>query len=189
MIKAKNADLLPDEWKKYTWNCENAIFPTVLIDDKVLWYGFPQATGTFIDGKTGFSTVFPLWIRFSGGHTLELIKSLASLDMRYQNNIEMPLTEKNVTGNSGISEYITRHETCSKCGYPMVLGKTKTGNANLLCTHCSNTELLTPASVNHYIRTNGAVCPKCGEQIYCGLSHKGLYIKCPENHWPKIEEI
>lgn len=189
MIKAKNADLLPDEWKKYAWNCENAILPTVLADDKVLWYGFPQATGTFFDGNTGFSTVFPLWIRFSGEHTLELIKSLASLDMRSQNNIEIPLTEKNATGNSGISAYIAKNETCSKCGYPMVLGKTKTGNANLLCSHCSNTELLTPASVNHYIRTNGAVCPKCGEQIYCGLSHKGLYIKCPENHWPKIEEI
>jgi hypothetical protein len=39
------------------------------------------------------------------------------------------------------------------------------------------------------IKTHGAVCPKCKQSIYCGLSYKGLYIKCPENHWPKIEEL
>ena len=189
MIKARKADVLPQEWKTYTWNCDNAILPTVLIDDKVLWYGFPQAVGTFMDGKNGFSTVFPVWIRFSGEHTVELIKSLAALDMRSQNNMDIPMSEKKADKLQGIADYIAKKETCPQCGHAMMLSKTKTGKTNLTCSHCGNTELLSPASVNHYIKTYGAACPKCNQQIYCGLSHNGLYLKCPENHWPKIEEI
>ena len=189
MIKARKADTLPQEWKAYTWDCDNAILPTVLIDDKVLWYGFPQATGTFMDGKTGFSTVVPVWIRFSGEHTVELIKSLAALDMRSQNNMDIPMSEKKAGKLGGIAAYVAKNETCPQCGHAMLLSKTKTGKTNLTCSHCGNTEFLTPASVNHYIKMYGAVCPKCKQHIYCGLSHNGLYIKCPENHWPKIEEL
>lgn len=189
MIKARKVDVLPQEWKAYTWDCDNSILPTVLIDDKVLWYGFPQAVGTFMDGKTGFSTVFPVWIRFSGEHTVELIKSLATLDMRSQNSMEIPMTEKKAGKLAGIAAFIMKNEICPHCNHSMMLSKTKNGKTNLTCSHCGNTEFLTPASVNHYIKTYGAVCPKCKQQIYCGLSHKGLYIKCPENHWPKVEEL
>jgi ribosomal protein S27AE len=189
MIKAKKIEDLPQEWKEYTWGCDNAFLPTVLVDDKVLWYGFPQATGTFMDGNHGFATVFPVWIRFSGEHTIELIKSLAALDMRSQNNTEIPMTEKKAGKLSGIAAYVAKHETCPQCGQAMMLSKTKSGKTNLTCSHCGNTEFLTAASVNHYIKTNGVVCPKCRQHIYCGLSYKGLYIKCPENHWPKIEEL
>lgn len=189
MIKARKAEALPQEWRDYTWECDNAILPTVLIDDKVLWYGFPRATGTFMDGKTGFATVFPVWIRFSGEHTVELIKSLAALDMRSQNNMDIPMTEKKAGTLTGIADYVVKNEKCPKCGHPMMLSKTKTGKTNLTCSHCGNTEFLTPASVNQYIKMYGVVCPKCKQPIYCGLSSKGLYIKCPENHWPKIEEL
>ena len=189
MIKARKVDALPQEWKEYTWDCDNAILPTVLVDDKVLWYGFPQAVGTFLDGKTGFSTVFPVWIRFSGEHTVELIKSLAALDMRSQNNMDVPMSEKKAGKMQGIAAYVAKNEFCPQCGHAMMLSKTKNGKTNLTCSHCGNTEFLKPASVNHYIKTYGAVCPKCKQPIYCGLSYKGLYIKCPENHWPKIEEL
>lgn len=189
MIKARKVDALPQEWKAYTWDCDNAILPTVLVDDKVLWYGFPQAVGTFVDGKTGFSTVFPVWIRFSGEHTVELIKSLAALDMRSQNNMDIPMSEKNAGKMQGIAAYVAKNETCPQCGHAMMLSKTKTGKTNLTCSNCGKTEFLKPASVNHYIKAYDAVCPKCKQPIYCGLSHKGLYVKCPENHWPKIEEL
>lgn len=189
MIKARKADALPQEWKAYTWDCDNAILPTVLVDDNVLWYGFPQAIGTFMDGKNGFSTVFPVWIRFTGEHTVELIKSLAALDMRSQNNMDIPMSEKKAGKMQGIAAYVAKNETCLQCGHAMMLSKTKTGKTNLTCSHCGKTEFLKPASVNHYIKTYGAVCPKCKQPIYCGLSHTGLYIKCPENHWPKIEEL
>lgn len=189
MIKARKTGALPQDWKAYAWDCDNAILPTVLVDDKVLWYGFPQATGTFMDGKTGFSTVFPVWIRFSGEHTVELIKSLAALDMRFQNNMEIPMSEKKSGKLSGIAAYVAKSETCPQCGHSMLLSKTKTGKTNLTCSHCGNTEFLTPASVNHYIKMYGAVCPKCKQRVYCGISHNGLYINCPENHWPKVEEL
>ena len=189
MIKARSVEALPQEWKAYTWECDNAILPAVLVDDKVLWYGFPQAVGTFMDGKTGFSTVFPVWIRFSGAHTVELIKSLAALDMRSQNNMDIPMSEKKAGKMQGIAAYVAKNETCPQCGHAMMLSKTKNGKTNLTCSQCGNTEFFTPASVNHYIKTYGAVCPKCKQPIYCGLSYKGLYIKCPENHWPKIEEL
>ena len=189
MIKARKVDALPQEWKAYTWDCDNAILPTVLVDDKVLWYGFPQAVGTFMDGKTGFSTILPVWIRFTGAHTVELIKSLAALDMRSQNNMDTSLTEKKAGKLHGIAAYVAANEVCPQCGHSMMLSKTKTGKTNLTCAHCGNTEFLTPASVNHYIKMYGVSCPKCCQNIYCGLSHNGLYIKCPENHWPKIEEL
>ena len=190
MIKAKNFEILPDEWKEYSWDCDNAVFPIVLVDDKVLWFGFPKATGTFKDGKEdGFTTVFPVWIRFSGEHTVELIKSLASLDMRFINNMSIPMSEKKSSKKCGIGSYISKHEKCSKCGNPMMLSKTKTGKVNLICPNCNNTEWLKPDTVNHYIKMNGVVCPICSKKIFCGLSYNGLYIKCPGSHWPKVEEL
>lgn len=191
MMKARDVSKLPRDWKQYTWECENAIFPTVLVDDKVLWYGFPQAEGKFVDGNSGFMTVFPLWIRFSGEHTVEMIKSLAALDMRVNNHIMSPMTERVERDSgkmNGIVSYVSKNEKCCNCGQPMVLTKTKNGKTILQCTVCKKTDLLKKETVNRYINKYHVRCPYCKKDIYANVSTR-LYVRCTGGHFPKIEEI
>lgn len=38
-VKAKEYVTLPSHWKGITWSTDEEVFPLILIDDQVLWYG------------------------------------------------------------------------------------------------------------------------------------------------------
>lgn len=94
LCKASDYKALPDEWKKFTWASEDAIFPLLAVDDTVIWYGVPEFKGLFTDKNTGYYTIFPLVFRITGKHTIEMIKSLTSLDTRLIDDSRSALTEK-----------------------------------------------------------------------------------------------
>lgn len=52
LCKASDYKALPDEWKKFTWASEDAIFPLLAVDDTVIWYGVPEFKGLFTDKNT-----------------------------------------------------------------------------------------------------------------------------------------
>ena len=54
LCKALDYKALPDEWKKFTWASEDAIFPLLAVDDTVIWYGVPEFKGQLVSGfKSG----------------------------------------------------------------------------------------------------------------------------------------
>ena len=81
MAKTGGYPELPKHWKKYTRGTDNAIFPLIMIDDKITWYGVPQAELKLDAGKgISYKTVSHVKCRINGKYTAEMIKSLSDLE-------------------------------------------------------------------------------------------------------------
>ena len=72
LCKTNDYEELPDKWKSIAWASENTVFPLIVIDDKVAWYGLPKSRGMFRDGNSGYRTVCQTIYRIKGEHTLEM---------------------------------------------------------------------------------------------------------------------
>lgn len=78
--KSNEKDNLPDEWKSITHETTNAVFPLIVIDDKVIWYGMPVSQGIFHDGDWNYKTVCPIYLRIIGQYTIDVIWPLTNLE-------------------------------------------------------------------------------------------------------------
>ena len=93
-VKSNDYTGLPKEWQAYCWGSDDAIFPLIMIDDRVIWYGLPDAAGVFHDGNDAYGTGLPMVYRITGEHTIEMIKSLSGLENRTIDKNVSALTEK-----------------------------------------------------------------------------------------------
>ena len=192
---------LPKHWKKYTRGTDNAIFPLIMIDDKITWYGVPQAELKLDAGKgISYKTVSHVKCRINGKYTAEMIKSLSDLEYVLADGGHHKLKPKNGEiddlGNNeegkdlgGLAKYVQKKRFCKDCKKPLIMTRNKNGVVILRCKDCKTTELLTKEEVNHYISMNGVVCPNDKCQITAGLGKKGIYIKCAGGHFLNPEDI
>ncbi|SHH92763.1 Part of AAA domain-containing protein [Butyrivibrio fibrisolvens DSM 3071] len=209
LCKTNGYENLPDSWKELAWASDNAVFPIIMIDDSVMWYGLPKSKGMFKDGNTGFVTVCQTIYRIKGEHTLELIRVFSELELRDLDGNKTALLEKNglslgttSSGKSsngesddtgeeatGLGAYVQKHEKCINCRQPMTLMRSKRGKSYLKCKACKETAFLTPEVANEYIDIYQATCPihKCG--VTAKLGPYGLYIRCDYGHYLKPDEI
>ena len=202
---------LPDKWKSIALASENAIFPLIAIDDKVIWYGLPKSRGIFKDGNTGYMTVCQTIYRIKGEHTIGLIKSFSDLENRVINGQRASLLEKNcksgnwsggdyaVNGQAeddgnlpmGIDAFVRKMEKCPVCKSPMTVTRSHRGKVYLKCSSSSCKEMayLTPDITNWYIDREQVTCPihHCG--IRAGVGKYGIYVRCEQGHFLKPDEI
>lgn len=203
LCKALDYKALPDEWKKFTWASEDAIFPLLAVDDTVIWYGVPEFKGLFTDKNRGYYTIFPLVFRITGKHTIEMTKSLTSLDTRLIDDRRSALTEKLENGHratdrteedgkgpSGLARYVQEYVRCTKCGKPTKLVRGfKSGKFYLKCPTCGNMDYLSKDDVNAYINLNNITCPEHHCYIHASLGRYGLYIRCDCGHYVRLDQI
>lgn len=195
LIKCNDYADLPDAWKKYTWGTSNAVFPLVMIDEKITWYGVPDASWKFKDGADEYHTVCPIVCRLDGKHTAELIRSLSDLEYRETDKGKKQLLSRPETptddpnGAGGLSEYVSQNIKCPDCKKPLRMTKGKSGKTILWCKECKKTHLLAPDDINHYMLVKHVKCPihKC--DMMAKVGKYGLYIKCDAGHNMKPEEI
>ncbi len=215
LCKTNGYEDLPDGWKSIAWASENAVFPLIIIDDKVAWYDFPKSRGRFIDGNNGFLTVCHTCYRIKGEHTLEMIKSFSDFEYREVNGQRKPLLEKKSSdmagksgsstgksqleddseddgkGSAGLDGFVRKMEKCPKCKSPMTLTRGKSGKCYLKCSSatCKEMAYLTPEVTNWYITRENVSCPihHCG--IHAALGKYGIYVKCDNGHYLKPDEI
>lgn len=195
LIKCNDYAALPDAWKKYTWGTSNAVFPLVMIDEKITWYGVPDASWKFKDGADEYHTVCPIVCRLDGKHTAELIRSLSDLEYRETDKGKKQLSPRPETptddpnGAGGLSEYVSQNIKCPDCKKPLKMTKGKSGKTILWCKECKKTHLLSPDDINHYMLVKHVKCPihKC--DMTAKVGKYGLYIKCDAGHNMKPEEI
>lgn len=195
LIKCNDYANLPERWKKYTWGTDNAIFPVIIIDEKITWYGVPQATWKFVDGDYGYNTVCPIACRIKGEHTAEMIRSLSDIEYRETAGGRTQLLPRpeaagdNPTGPSGLASYVSKYKKCPECKQSLNMTKGKSGKTILWCKECKKTHLLSPDDINHYMLINHVKCPlhKCDMEAKVGKW--GLYIRCDAGHNIKPEEI
>lgn len=197
LCKTKDYASLPEGWKSITWASENAIFPMIIIDDKILWYGFPKSSGRFHDGTTTYKTVCQTVYRIQGEHTIETIKAFSEFETREVNGNKTPLIPKtgliggDGTGTAGLDAFIHEKEKCVKCKSPMKLAKGATGKFFMRCTSkgCNETKMLTREFVDWYIMSRHVNCPIHNCDIEAKIGKYGLYIKCDMGHNLKLDEI
>lgn len=210
LCKTNGYEDLPDGWKNFTWASENAVFPLIVIDDKVAWYGLPKSRGMFRDGNSGFMTICQTIYRIKGEHTLEMIKAFSDLEYRLINGQKKPLLEKkgiitqtidwgreqyiqydNGRGTVGLDAFVRKTEKCTKCNSPMAVTRSRQGKVYLKCSSSSCNEIayLTPEVTNRYIDREHVTCPihHCG--IHAALGKYGIYIRCDQGHFLKPDEI
>ena len=200
LIKASEFKELSKELQEFAWGADNAIFPVVMIDDKITWYGLPHAD-TMLKAKKdiSFKTVCQLYIRIQGKYTAEMIKSLSDLEYRDTVNGLIPLTEKdrnilaveNDEGNGsfGLAAYIEETMSCTKCKKSLRMTRGKSGKTILWCRECKAPQLLSPQSVERYIDEYDVRCPQCSADMSAGLGKMGVYARCENGHFIKLENI
>ena len=202
LCKAKGYEDLPESWKKITWTSENAVFPVIMIDDRVIWYSLPKSRFMFTDGNTGFYTGCQTIYRITGEHTLEMIKTFSDLEYKVVDGQRKPLTEKAPTvgstpvydggSRSGLDAFVRQMEKCPKCKSPMMLTRSRQGKCYLKCSspNCNEIAYLTKDFTNWYIERNRVCCPvHKSSEIHAGLGKYGIYIRCQQGHYLKPDEI
>lgn len=214
LCKTNGYENLPEEWKSIAWASENAVFPLIIIDDKVAWYGLPKSRGRFVDGNNGYQTVVQTYYRITGEHTLEMIKAFSEFEYREVNGQRKPLLEKKDSdsslsmgqavgggsgspnaddgkGSAGLDGFVRKMEKCPKCKSPMTVTRSMRGKVFLKCTSstCKEIAYLTPDVTNGYITRENVTCPihHCG--IHAALGKYGIYVKCDQGHFLKPDEI
>lgn len=189
--KAKEVDNLDVIWKNILYKSKDASFPLIVIDDRIIWYGFPL-TELYFEGKNFkiFSPDSPVF-RIIGKHTNEMIYSLCDLEhYTDENGTEHKLSEKikDSTGTT-LDSYIQKTEKCKKCGTPMRLNVGHSGKLTIKCHQCNTIDLLTVNTMNTYLDKVNKKCPVCGKALYSGVSKFGLYVKCSNGHFTKLNEL
>lgn len=193
-IKCNDYENLPVNWKRYAVGTENAVFPIIMIDDRITWYGVPLAKWEFRDGNTGYLTSCPIACRIDGEKTTELITSLSDLEFREVNGNKTKLSAgvqvtDNPYGPSGLALYVSKNKKCSVCKNPLEMRRGKSGKIILWCKECKKTYVLSSEDVNHYMCVNHIVCPQHKISMTAKVGQYGLYIKCDYDHYFKPEEI
>lgn len=195
--KSNDCVSLPEIWHKITEDSKNAIFPLTVIDNKVIWYGMPSSQGVFHDGDWSYKTVCPVYLRITGQHTVDIIRSLTDLESKIDENgmkkplvpVDDPDKKKTVANRHSLSMYIFQNEKCPKCGKPMKLTRGRSGKCYLKCSNCNDREYLTKYAVNEYIAEKHITCPIHHCPIHAGLSKYGIYVRCESGHYLKPDEI
>ncbi|KIR03975.1 putative ATP-dependent helicase [Lachnospiraceae bacterium TWA4] len=185
-IKSNDYANLPEKWKVYACRTDNAIFPILMIDDQITWYGVPLAPWKFVDRDMTYKTICPIVCRVKGKYTAEMIKSLSNLEYRNMNGEE---NLNNLEEVSGFKGYIQKYKKCLYCKKPLILTKGKSRKTILWCKECKKVELVKPDDINHYILVNHVKCPRDGWDITAKVGPYGIYIECDGGHSLKVEEI
>ena len=202
-MKTNDYTSLPDEWKAYCWGTEDAVFPLLMIDDRIIWYGVPDSKQIFSDGSWGYMTVCKTIFRFTGEHTVEMIKSLSGLENRVVDKHLSPLKEKKGYGmqsalnqkedngdqSYGLEKFVKENSNCQKCRKSMILTKGRSGKCFLKCKSCGEVAYLTPELVNRYIEKESLKCPIHSCSIEAKLGQYGVYVRCSSGHNIKIDDI
>ncbi len=185
IVKSKQSGELPKRWQVYSKASENAIFPLVIIDDKLTWYGVPEAEWKFEVGK-GFAnvTVCNIVWRMKGKYTTEMIKSLT--DIEATEEVEF-IEETNDKYN--LAMYIKEKIRCENCKSVVKMTRGKSGKLHLKCIDCKHTQLLDKNELNNYIFNYNVTCPMHKFHLKAGLGQFGLYVRCDVGHFIKPEEI
>lgn len=198
LIKSKDYDNLPEEWQMYCIKSNNAEFPIINIDNKIMWYGLPVGKGGFKVNEWQFLTVCPIIARIKGENTIDMISSLCELEMVQDGDKKMPIEIKKQMGkklgnetSKGLATFISKKQFCPECKNHLIMARGKTGKFYLKCskTGCKHTEFLKVDMINHYINIQNITCPQDHGEVQGRLGEYGVYIHCSCGHNLKPDQI
>lgn len=196
-IKSKDCEALPDEWKANCIKSDNAVFPMVSIDDKIIWYGLPVGIGGFKVKNRNFLTVCPVIARMKGEKTVDLLLSLSEMEMVEEDNKKIPLEIMKVvmgkvaksTSKPGLSKYLSQKQYCPDCKSHLTMAKGRTYYLKCSKAGCKHSEFITVDMINHYINIHDVTCPLDHGELQGRLGPYGVYIHCDCGHNLRLDQI
>ena len=192
LMKCYNWKDLPESWRSFGWQSDDSIFPLVMIDGKVCWYGLPWSRMR-VPGKdlVAQKTTLRTPLRITGYATMQMIWSLTGIENREsgKNKQSLRAREDSAEGDAdgtaayGLNRYILEHKKCSRCKGPMRIVKGyQSRKFSLRCDNCGQSDMLYRDELNYYISISHTKCPKCGADVKAKVSRYGLYIECVKRH-------
>ncbi|MBR3313700.1 MAG: AAA family ATPase [Atopobiaceae bacterium] len=192
LMKCYNWKDLPESWRGFGWQSDDSIFPLVMVDGEICWYGLPWSrlripSKNVIAQRTTLRT--PL--RITGYATMQMIWSLTGIENRESGKNKQSLraredsAEGDVDGTAayGLNRYILEHKKCPRCKGPMRIVKGyQSRKFSLKCDSCGQSDMLYRDELNYYISISHTKCPKCGAVVKAKVSRYGLYIECAKRH-------
>ena len=172
----------------------NAVFPMLIIDEKILWYGVPNGTGIIGKTQAQVKTVCQLQYRFAGERVCEIIDVFADVGVIVEEGI-IKGAFKNIISLSGSTEtfqdYVNMFKKCPDCHLPYTVSVSPLKKIFYKCKKCSKTDLISPETIRSYLDRNSIACKNCKGEIKVGLGKKGLYLKCKEefNKFFELSEL
>lgn len=187
--KAKEVVGLKDAWRELILRSKDAVFPLIVIDDRIVWYGFPVSELFFEDKNTRYLAPKSPVFRMTGSQTIEMIASLCDLDHRLDDKgVRFKLTARaNMRG--GLKQYISDKEHCRSCGGAVELVRNQKGQHWLKCENCGKTDLLSTFVLNRYLTETKAKCSQCRRDLYACVTQHGICARCSERHFTGLSEL
>lgn len=190
IIRVRNKNQQPDGMWGVTIENENVLNPLTIIDEKIIWYGFPHKYNTFEHNGQSISIAHNPCIRFVGKHTARNLRVFLDMNKVLDNYVP---GENEIAGS--FINYLSQNCKCSKCGSNMkVKMKNKYYLACSAYPKCKNTSVITHDIAKEYLyaqSNEGIRCPKCNCSLEPIRGQYGLYFKCLglKEHKYKITEI
>ena len=189
LSKCLNYSELNQDWKGLSWQSKDAIFPLMVLDGMVCWYGMPPSRMKPPTKDGTPVTMLATPIRITGFNTANMIWSLAKLDQRKSDESTQALQERHGTADPnddgkaayGLAKFVRNHEKCPKCKGAMSLAKSRKGAFYLKCRRCDDAEYLTKQTVNHYMSVKFVRCPTCKGTMTACLGKFGIFVMCDKD--------
>lgn len=166
--------VVPMEYENSCIPSDKITMPILLIDNKA-WYGLPIYRHDSTDGQVSYPIYTDIIVRFTGKHTVEMIRSLVE-----HANVKPPVM-------TNLALYVKNNCHCIQCGQALTL--VKANKHFLRCNDCNKTQVLTKEMVDRYLDSTGGKCSRCGRDMFAVNGQYGLYVRCSENHTYKLDEI
>lgn len=199
LMKCTNPQELPSVLRGQVWESEDAVFPLLLIDNKVCWYGMPLSVGRVrLANGMSVQTAMQTPFRITGENAINMIGSVTELETREADGIRVSLKQRgnasqntaSATATDGLAQFIKEHRVCKKCKAPMRMVRGRK-SFFLACTNkrCDATELLDPGYVDHYICVSRVRCPKCGSGLHAAVNNYGIHLRCEKGCYVNVNQV
>lgn len=185
-VIVSDKDEFPVEWENSIEENNDIVFPTVIIDEKTIWYGAPFAEWKFQIKKTGYYTICPIAFRVKGNRFIKMIDRMSKTKRNGQNNHK---NKRKETKNSGLIRYASGLRKCPVCGKQMIFDRGKSGKFIFWCKDCKKTDFMTKEELQFYLQQNNIKCPAHNCEVRGGLSRYGLYVRCVMGHFLELDEV
>ncbi len=192
LMKCYNWKELPESWRGFGWQSDDSVFPLVMIDGEICWYGLPWSRFRVPSKDViGQRTTLRTPLRITGYATTQMIWSLTGIENRESGKNKQSLrmredsAEGDVDGTAayGLNRYILEHKKCPRCkGQMRIVKNYQTRKFSLKCDSCGQNDMLYRDELNYYISVSHTKCPKCGAVVKAKVSRYGLYIECARKH-------
>jgi len=196
-VRAEEKQRMPTCLLQYVIENPFVFNPIAIIDKKINWFGMPCSEANFVSEGVEINTLYRPIIRFEGKYTAASLYGFAEMNKTIDQSKTASRDEKGKLITSTFADYVLAHETCSECGEPMKVQKSRNGRFFLSCTDyptCTNTDLITTDLVDEYLYRKGGTgqkCVRCNCSMDARVGKYGIFVQCcgiPRHNY-RIDEI